>query len=94
MAYDKVVDSAKLDADLTIVADAIREKTGGTDALEWPVDIVAGVDEVYEAGKTTILRSMTSLNYLFMSNNNMIQQCYLQHCRKVPQLLSKVHIFL
>lgn len=30
MAYDKVVDSAKLDADLTMVADAIRD-TGVTD---------------------------------------------------------------
>ena len=33
MAYDKVIDSAKLDADLTTVADAIRIKTGKTDKL-------------------------------------------------------------
>lgn len=33
MAYDKVVDSADLDAKLTAIAEAIRAKTGKTDAL-------------------------------------------------------------
>lgn len=33
MAYDKVIDSAQLDANLTAVADAIRSKTGKTDKL-------------------------------------------------------------
>ena len=33
MAYDKVVDSGVLDGKLTAIADAIRGKTGGTDAL-------------------------------------------------------------
>ena len=33
MAYDKVVDSAALDAALVGIADAIRRKTGGTDPL-------------------------------------------------------------
>lgn len=37
MAYDKLVDSAQLDAGMTATADAIRGKTGGTDPIEWDV---------------------------------------------------------
>ena len=46
MAYDKIVDSAVLDANITTVADAIREKTGGTDALTFPAgmaEAIAGI---------------------------------------------------
>ena len=35
MAYDKVIDSTKLDTAMTATADAIRAKTGGTANLEW-----------------------------------------------------------
>jgi len=35
MAYDKVIDSAKLDTAITATADAIRAKTGGTAKLAW-----------------------------------------------------------
>lgn len=35
MAFDKVIDSAKLDGAITATADAIREKAGITDKLEW-----------------------------------------------------------
>ena len=35
MAFDKVVDSAKLDAGMTATANAIRGKTGGTDPIAW-----------------------------------------------------------
>lgn len=35
MAYDKLVDSAKLDGALKITADAIRGKTGGTENIPW-----------------------------------------------------------
>lgn len=45
MAYDKVVDSAALDTKLTAIADAIRGKTGGTNALtlEQMVTEIAGI---------------------------------------------------
>ncbi len=46
MAYDKVVDSAELDAGLTAVANAIRSKTGETDNLIFPggfVTAIAGI---------------------------------------------------
>lgn len=48
MAYDKVVDSAKLDAGMTATANAIRAKTGGTGAIPWKettgfAEAVAGI---------------------------------------------------
>lgn len=50
MAYDKAVDSAQLDADLTLVADAIRTK-GGTDAqLAFPSGFVSAVQEIETSG--------------------------------------------
>jgi hypothetical protein len=35
MAYDKVIDSTKLDSAMTATADAIRGKTGGTAQIAW-----------------------------------------------------------
>lgn len=40
MAVDKLVDSTQLDADLTSVADAIRQKTGGATSLQFPADFI------------------------------------------------------
>ena len=51
MAVYKKVDANRLDADLTAVADAIREKTGSTELLSFPDGMAAEVDAVYEAGK-------------------------------------------
>lgn len=53
MAYDKVVDSAVLDAAMTYTANRIRSKTGGTDQIAWDstkgfgdaVDAIVGSDE-------------------------------------------------
>lgn len=53
MAFDKVVDSAVLDAAMTYTANRIRNKTGGTDQIAWDstkgfgdeVDAIAGSDE-------------------------------------------------
>lgn len=38
MAFDKLVDSAKLDAALTATADAIRAKTGSTEPIPWDAE--------------------------------------------------------
>jgi hypothetical protein len=35
MAFDKVIDSAKLDAGMTATANAIHAKTGGSSPIEW-----------------------------------------------------------
>ena len=48
MAYDKVIDSSKLDSDLTSVADAIRRKGGTTAAVEFPAGFVSAIEEIAE----------------------------------------------
>ena len=50
MAYDKVVDSAVLDAGMKSVADAIRAKTGTTDLLAWPDGFKAAVEGIQTGG--------------------------------------------
>ena len=50
MAYDKVVDSAVLEAGLTKIAAAIREKGGTTDTLAFP-DAMAAAIAAIEAGE-------------------------------------------
>lgn len=51
MAYDKAVDSAQLDVDLTAVADAIRTK-GGTDAqLAFPSGFISAVQGIAGQGR-------------------------------------------
>lgn len=50
MAYDKVVDSAKLDAGMTATANAIRAKTGGTEKIPW--DSATGFKTAVEAIQT------------------------------------------
>lgn len=61
MAYDKVIDSAKLDADLTTVADAIRSKGGTSEALAFPSGFVSAIESI-EVG--TGGGSEPSLQYL------------------------------
>ena len=46
MAYDKVIDSSVLEADLTSVADAIRGKTGTTGELAFPDGYVSAVNDI------------------------------------------------
>ena len=50
MAFDKVVDSAVLDAGMKSVADAIRAKTGTTDLLAWPDGFKAAVEGIQTGG--------------------------------------------
>lgn len=49
MAYDKVVDSAALDTQLTSIADAIRAKTGGSHSLVFPDGFLQAIAAI-EAG--------------------------------------------
>lgn len=53
MAYDKVVDSEKLDGAIKATADAIREKTGTSDQIEWDKNngFKDSVEGVFNAGK-------------------------------------------
>ena len=51
MADYKVVDAEKLDADLTSVANAIREQTGKTDTIAFPNGFASAPTELVEVGR-------------------------------------------
>lgn len=46
MALDKVVDSAVLDAGMSLVADAIRAKAGTTEPLSWPDGYKSSIEAI------------------------------------------------
>lgn len=50
MAYDKVVDSQQLDADLTSVANAIRTRGGTSAQLAFPADFISAVQAIPAGG--------------------------------------------
>lgn len=50
MALDKVIDSAQLDADLTSIADAIREKAGVSDSFAFPDGFIEAVSGISAGG--------------------------------------------
>ena len=52
MAYDKIVDSAQLDSDLTSVANAIRAKGDTSAALAFPGGFVQAIADI-QAGFPT-----------------------------------------
>lgn len=67
MAFDKVVDSAALDAAMTYTADRIRNKTGGTNQIVWDsakgfgdaVDAITGGGADHSAEDAIITRSIS-----------------------------------
>ena len=79
MAYDKVVDSAVLDAGLKQIADAIREKGGTSDNLAFPTAMAeaiaaieaGGVGIKYATGRITPAEQTTinSKNQLVITHN-------------------------
>ena len=50
MAYDKVVDSASLDAGLSSVANAIRKKSGTENGLTFPDGFVSAIEQIAVGG--------------------------------------------
>ena len=67
MAYDKAVDSAVLDAGLTSVADAIRQKGGTSASLAFPQGFVDAIGNISGGGEDTISalldNTLTELTY-------------------------------
>ena len=53
MAYDKAVDSTQLDADLTLIADAIRTKGGTSASLAFPSGFIDAIDDIPTGGGDT-----------------------------------------
>lgn len=59
MAYDKVVDSAVLDAGLKQIADAIREKGGTSDSMAFPTAMAEAIAAIQAAGGGVKVQSGT-----------------------------------
>lgn len=54
MVVNKKVNATQLDADLTDIADAIREKSGTSATLEFPEDFVTAIDAIPSGGGAAI----------------------------------------
>ena len=75
MAYDKVVDSAALDAAMTYTANRIRNKTGGTDQITW--DSAKGFGDAVDAissGGGNPFEAFESLQSFELSTNSTITE--------------------
>ena len=75
MAYDKVVDSAALDAAMTYTANRIRNKTGGTNQITW--DSAKGFGDAVDAissGGGNPFEAFESLASFKLSNNSTITE--------------------
>lgn len=76
MVYDKLVDSAVLDATFTGIADAIREKTSITEKFSQD-DMAEKIPSVYESGQAdgvgkgriSFIKDMDNLAYFFSLQN-------------------------
>lgn len=78
MAFDKVVDSAKLNAAMTATADAIRGKTGGTDPVPWDEETgyktaVEGIEAGGGGQKTYFCKHSGAMYYPVMNIPDVIQ---------------------
>lgn len=71
MAYDKVVDSVKLDAHLTTVADAIRRKGGTSDPLSFPNGFVDAVEAIQTGGDSSMETALIQRTLTEYSNNEL-----------------------
>ena len=60
MALDKAVDSAQLNADLTKVASAIREKGGTSDSLVYPDGFVTAIQAIQTGTELQIIVTVKS----------------------------------
>ena len=75
MAFDKVVDSAALDAAMTYTANRIRNKTGGTDQIAW--DSAKGFGDAVDAissGGGNPFEAFEALQSFKLSTNSTITE--------------------
>jgi hypothetical protein len=68
MAYDKVIDSALLNAGMTATADAIRAKTGRTDPIVWEAEngFKSAVEGIQTEPEDAIVEVIANQNVFYM----------------------------
>ena len=82
MAYDKVVDSAALDAAMTYTANRIRNKTGGTDQITWDsakgfgdaVDAITGGSSAPESDPREVYGGTRPAEWLRLPDYDKVEQ--------------------
>ena len=89
MAYDKVVDSGVLDGKLTAIADAIRGKTGGADALtlEQMAAAIAGISGG-GGGDDSLLASLADRSIVNFHSDEIINIYASRLCENCKSLVS------
>lgn len=84
MAYDKVVNSAELEAGLTAVANAIRDKTGETESLVFPGGFVAAISGIMsgavrgEVHDITVESNVSDTGTGLLTGNKFVEENYLK----------------
>lgn len=84
MAYDKVVDSAALEAGLTQIADAIREKGGTSDNLAFPAAMAEAIAAIAAGGGGGVKIATGS----FTPTEDVIYQSVTHNLGVVPSFLA------
>lgn len=74
MAENKVVNTTQLEADLTSIASAIREKTGGSDSLAFPNGFVSAIDGLATSNNLYFFldEKFTLVNTLFSDDSAVV----------------------
>lgn len=68
MAYDKVIDSSALDANLASIAEAIRTKGGTTDQLVFPAGFISAIEAIEAGSGDIVVGSFTLTESLTISS--------------------------
>ncbi len=82
MAYDKVIDSAALDAAMTYTANRIRNKTGGTDQITWDsakgfgdaVDAITGGSSAPESDPREVYQGTRPAEWLRLPDYDKVEE--------------------
>lgn len=86
MAYDRVVDSAELDAGMTATANAIREKTGSTDPIVWDASngFKTAVEGIVAGGEVTYSEYDDVCFWDY--DGTLLYSCTLEEAQKMTEL--------
>lgn len=86
MAYDKVVDSAKLNSGLASVANAIRKKSGASGTLAFPDGFISAIEQIAVGGgavsgevRDITLEASTSNEFMLLFRNGFVAANYLKN---------------
>ena len=79
MAFDKVVDSAALDTQLTSIADAIRAKTGGSDSLVFPDGFLQAIAAIEAGGGSGGGQAFQCGTVVSADDTNLVVPCTLDN---------------